>query len=158
MCVCACVCVCVCVYFGHSCACLCAGWLTKTWMKNTLSLSFFCVSRWAGNKAWQKMRRGWWLVRWMGTGMAILSLLTHSWGQDTEGKSSQPWGDTPQASPPSVNCGGNAKRELVMLKRQCFFALSEDQHVGKAFLQQCNTLNDVPNGNVNCLNSFTNPR
>ncbi|XP_030298236.1 protocadherin-15 isoform X6 [Sparus aurata] len=30
------------------------------------------------------MRRGWWLVRWMGTGMAILSLLTHSWGQDTE--------------------------------------------------------------------------
>ncbi|XP_062422490.1 protocadherin-15-like isoform X1 [Pungitius pungitius] len=31
------------------------------------------------------MRRGWWLVRWLGTGMAILSLLTHSWGQDTEG-------------------------------------------------------------------------
>uniref|UniRef100_A0AAQ4Q911 Protocadherin-15 n=1 Tax=Gasterosteus aculeatus aculeatus TaxID=481459 RepID=A0AAQ4Q911_GASAC len=30
------------------------------------------------------MRRGWWLVRWLGTGMAILSLLTHSWGQDTE--------------------------------------------------------------------------
>ncbi|XP_037637635.1 protocadherin-15-like isoform X7 [Sebastes umbrosus] len=29
------------------------------------------------------MRRGWWLVRWLGTGMAILSLLTHSWGQDT---------------------------------------------------------------------------
>ncbi|TNN57315.1 hypothetical protein EYF80_032504 [Liparis tanakae] len=39
---------------------------------------------WAGNKARQKMRRGWWLVRWLGTGMAILSLLTHSWGQDTE--------------------------------------------------------------------------
>ncbi|KAG7511495.1 protocadherin-15 isoform X5 [Solea senegalensis] len=31
------------------------------------------------------MRRGWWLVRWLGTGMAVLSLLTHSWGQDTEG-------------------------------------------------------------------------
>ncbi|XP_039994772.1 protocadherin-15-like isoform X5 [Xiphias gladius] len=30
------------------------------------------------------MQRGWWLVRWLGTGMAILSLLTHSWGQDTE--------------------------------------------------------------------------
>ncbi|XP_025753395.1 protocadherin-15 isoform X8 [Oreochromis niloticus] len=30
------------------------------------------------------MRRGWWLVRWLGTGMAILSLLTHSWGQNTE--------------------------------------------------------------------------
>ncbi|XP_028459003.1 protocadherin-15 isoform X1 [Perca flavescens] len=30
------------------------------------------------------MRRGWWLIRWLGTGMAILSLLTHSWGQDTE--------------------------------------------------------------------------
>ncbi|XP_041645580.1 protocadherin-15a [Cheilinus undulatus] len=30
------------------------------------------------------MRRGWWLVRWLGTGMAILSLLNHSWGQDTE--------------------------------------------------------------------------
>ncbi|XP_072246982.1 protocadherin-15-like [Leuresthes tenuis] len=30
------------------------------------------------------MRRGWWLVRWLGTGMAVLSLLTHSWGQDTE--------------------------------------------------------------------------
>ncbi|XP_027133962.1 protocadherin-15 isoform X1 [Larimichthys crocea] len=30
------------------------------------------------------MRRGWWLVRWLGTGMAILSLLAHSWGQDTE--------------------------------------------------------------------------
>nr|XP_046257906.1 protocadherin-15-like isoform X6 [Scatophagus argus] len=30
------------------------------------------------------MRRGWWLVRWFGTGMAILSLLTHSRGQDTE--------------------------------------------------------------------------
>ncbi|XP_047459724.1 protocadherin-15-like isoform X4 [Mugil cephalus] len=30
------------------------------------------------------MQRGWWLVRWLGTGMAILCLLTHSWGQDTE--------------------------------------------------------------------------
>ncbi|XP_028278961.1 protocadherin-15-like [Parambassis ranga] len=30
------------------------------------------------------MRRGWWLVRWLGTGMAILSLLNHSWGQNTE--------------------------------------------------------------------------
>ncbi|XP_034753524.1 protocadherin-15a isoform X14 [Etheostoma cragini] len=30
------------------------------------------------------MRRGWWLIRWLGTGMAILSLLSHSWGQDTE--------------------------------------------------------------------------
>ncbi|XP_040905746.1 protocadherin-15a [Toxotes jaculatrix] len=30
------------------------------------------------------MQQGWWLVRWLGTGMAILSLLTHSWGQDTE--------------------------------------------------------------------------
>ncbi|XP_075997829.1 protocadherin-15-like [Genypterus blacodes] len=30
------------------------------------------------------MRRGWWLIRWLGTGLAILSLLTHSWGQDTE--------------------------------------------------------------------------
>ncbi|XP_068183627.1 protocadherin-15-like [Antennarius striatus] len=30
------------------------------------------------------MQRGWWLVRWLGTGTAILSLLTHSWGQDTE--------------------------------------------------------------------------
>ncbi|XP_014838553.1 PREDICTED: protocadherin-15 isoform X4 [Poecilia mexicana] len=41
--------------------------------------------RWAGNKARQKMRRGRWLVRWLGTGMAILTLLTHSWGQATEG-------------------------------------------------------------------------
>ncbi|XP_017164552.1 protocadherin-15 isoform X3 [Poecilia reticulata] len=31
------------------------------------------------------MRRGRWLVRWLGTGMAILALLTHSWGLDTEG-------------------------------------------------------------------------
>ncbi|XP_016523419.1 protocadherin-15 isoform X4 [Poecilia formosa] len=31
------------------------------------------------------MRRGRWLVRWLGTGMAILALLTHSWGQATEG-------------------------------------------------------------------------
>ncbi|XP_043993270.1 protocadherin-15a isoform X2 [Gambusia affinis] len=30
------------------------------------------------------MRRGWWLVRWLRTGMAILTLLTHSWGQNTE--------------------------------------------------------------------------
>uniref|UniRef100_A0A1A8B108 Protocadherin-15 n=1 Tax=Nothobranchius furzeri TaxID=105023 RepID=A0A1A8B108_NOTFU len=30
------------------------------------------------------MRRGRWLVRWLGTGMAILSLLTYSWGQNTE--------------------------------------------------------------------------
>ncbi|XP_032409626.1 protocadherin-15-like isoform X6 [Xiphophorus hellerii] len=30
------------------------------------------------------MRRGRWLVRWLGTGMAILALLTHSWGQNTE--------------------------------------------------------------------------
>ncbi|XP_016523417.1 protocadherin-15 isoform X2 [Poecilia formosa] len=30
------------------------------------------------------MRRGRWLVRWLGTGMAILALLTHSWGQATE--------------------------------------------------------------------------
>ncbi|XP_037829568.1 protocadherin-15 isoform X3 [Kryptolebias marmoratus] len=30
------------------------------------------------------MQRGWWLVRWLGTGMAILSLLTYSWGQNTE--------------------------------------------------------------------------
>ncbi|XP_053731192.1 protocadherin-15-like [Synchiropus splendidus] len=30
------------------------------------------------------MRRGWWLVRWLGTGMAILSVLTYSCGQDTE--------------------------------------------------------------------------
>ncbi|XP_034041388.1 protocadherin-15a isoform X2 [Thalassophryne amazonica] len=30
------------------------------------------------------MRRGWWLVTWLETGMAILSLLGHSWGQDTE--------------------------------------------------------------------------
>ncbi|KAM4598964.1 protocadherin-15-like [Fundulus diaphanus] len=30
------------------------------------------------------MRRGRWLVRWLWTGMAILSLLTHSWGQDIE--------------------------------------------------------------------------
>ncbi|XP_008427621.1 protocadherin-15 isoform X5 [Poecilia reticulata] len=30
------------------------------------------------------MRRGRWLVRWLGTGMAILALLTHSWGLDTE--------------------------------------------------------------------------
>ncbi|XP_055358409.1 protocadherin-15 isoform X2 [Betta splendens] len=29
------------------------------------------------------MRRGWWLIRWLGTGLAILSLLSHSWGQDT---------------------------------------------------------------------------
>ncbi|XP_041866277.1 protocadherin-15a isoform X2 [Melanotaenia boesemani] len=37
------------------------------------------------------MRRGWWLVRWLGTGMAILSLLIHSWGQDTgECKLSRP--------------------------------------------------------------------
>ncbi|KAF7659590.1 hypothetical protein LDENG_00295730 [Lucifuga dentata] len=30
------------------------------------------------------MRQGWCLIRWLGTGMTILSLLTHSWGQDTE--------------------------------------------------------------------------
>lgn len=30
------------------------------------------------------MRRGRWLISWLGTGMAILSLLTHSWGQGTD--------------------------------------------------------------------------
>lgn len=33
------------------------------------------------------MPRGWWFVRWLGTAMAVLSLLTHSWEQDTEGRS-----------------------------------------------------------------------
>lgn len=44
-------------------------------------------SRWAGSKAWRKMRRrGRWLIRWLLSGMAIVSLVTRSWGQDTEGK------------------------------------------------------------------------
>ena len=112
--VCVCVCVCILVTAVHACVLDDSLWLEWKILSHVL---FFCVSRWAGNKAWQKMRRGWWLVRWMGTGMAILSLLTHSWGQDTEGKSSQPWGEPPQASPPSLNCGSSAKRELVMWKR-----------------------------------------
>lgn len=62
--------------------------------------AFSCsLFRWAGNKAWQKMGRGRWLVRWLGTGMAILSLLTYSWSQDTEGMRSLYIVDHFQASP-----------------------------------------------------------
>lgn len=126
--------MCVWVTAGHGC--VLQGSLKHEW--NILSPMF--LSRWAGNKAWQKMRRGWWLVRWLGTGMAILSLLTHSWGQDTEGMKSQHRGERPQASPSSVNCCCSAKRKLIMLKRKCFFSLLEDQHGRKAFVQQHNSL------------------
>lgn len=67
------------------------------------------------------MQRGWWLVRWLGTGMAILSLLTHSWGQDTEGMSSQHRGDHPQASPDSVNRSYAAKKETCKVEKAMFF-------------------------------------
>lgn len=79
------------------------------------------LSRWAGSKARQKMRRGWWLIRWLVTGMAILSLMTHSWGQDTEGRNSQHFGEPPQASKCSFNSSCTAKMKLELCgKRWCF--------------------------------------
>lgn len=65
------------------------------------------------------MQRGWWLIRWLVTGMAILSLMTHSWGQDTEGRNSQHCGEPPQASPSSfnsLNCVG--KGDVSLLEKQ----------------------------------------
>lgn len=53
-----------------------------------LAFSFFWC-RWAGTKPWQKMQQGQWLIGCLGAGMAILSLISHSWGQDTEGTNSQ---------------------------------------------------------------------
>lgn len=35
------------------------------------------------------MQQGRWLIGCLGAGMAILSLISHSWGQDTEGTNSQ---------------------------------------------------------------------
>ena len=124
-------------------------------MKNPLFFLF--LSRWAGNKAWQKMRRGWWLVRWLGTGMAILSLLTHSWGQDTEGMSSQRRGEHPQASPSSVNCSCTAKRKLVMWKGNVSFHCQRTSMVVKPLYNSITILlliNEVPNWGVDRFNSL----
>lgn len=43
------------------------------------------------------MQRGRRLVRWIGTAMAILSLLSHSRGQDVKGTSNRPEANHPQA-------------------------------------------------------------
>lgn len=140
--------LCLCMCVGHNWVSGRARGLGETWMKNPLLFFnffvffiymyiFFLLSRWAGNKAWQKMRRGWWLIRWLWTGMAILSLLTHSWGQDTEGMSRQQRGKHPQVSPSSVNCNCTATRTLVIWKRQ-FLLMWEHYFLAKmSLLAKC---------------------
>lgn len=91
-------------------------------------ISPFFLSRWAGNKARQKMRQGWWLIRWLVTGMAILSLMTHSWGQDTEGRNSQHCGEPPQASPCSFTSSCMAKMKLKLCGEKGDVSLLEKQH------------------------------
>lgn len=93
----------------HNCVSGRVRGLSEAWMKNLLSSFPLSLSRWADSEAWQKMRRGWWLIRWLGTGLAILSLLTHSWGQDTGGERCK----HSEVSPSSVN-------QVLLMGEHCF--------------------------------------